>query len=382
MSDLAGARPSAPTLRDWVSDEQAAAVFGRPPQSAEVLTHNPMNAVTGGIWRVTAGDATAVCKVVADGAGADSPEHWEASHELRHFNYWRREIEAYAADLAAEFRPHGVDAPRLLHLDDPGQGAAVLWLEDVEGYGATDWDLGEFAAFAGALGQAQGRLAAAGDWDRPWLSRDFLRTYADSKPLDERRLADDSAWAQPRILQHLGDLREPLERLHHDRARFYDLAAACPRTLCHLDVWPANLMRRLVDDTFVLLDWSFCGDGALGEDVANLIPDSVFDLMRPVDELEALAEQVEEAYIEGVAAGGWDGDERWIRLGIRTAAVKYHWLVGGLLRDAADDGGATAYGGQHVDRDELYTARAEGLRLLCRWADEADALAFVLGVTT
>jgi hypothetical protein len=337
-----------------------------------------MNAVTGGIWRVTAGDATAICKVVTDGSGADSPAHWEASADPHHFNYWRREVEWYAADGAARFRPEGVDAPRLLHLDDRGT-SAVLWLEDVEGYDATEWELDEYAAFAGALGRAQGRAAVEGGWEQPWTSRSYLATYADSKPFDERRFADDASWRHQYIARHLADLREPLQQLHEGRSHLYRLAAACPRTLCHLDVWPANVMRRLVDGSFVLLDWSFAGDGALGEDVANLIPDSVFDLMRPVDELDELADRVEEAYVDGVAAGGWDGDERWIRLGIRAAGVKYHWLIDVLLRDPGD-GPARAYGGRHVDRDELYAARAAGLRLVCRWAEEAEALAFVLGV--
>jgi hypothetical protein len=106
----------------------------------------------------------------------------------------------------------------------------------------------------------------------------------------------------------------------------------------------------------------------------------VFDLMRPAEELDELADAVEEAYVDGVGASGWDGDERWIRLGIRAAGVKYHWLVGHLLRDAGETT-ATAYGGRHVDRDELYAARAAGLRLVCRWAAEAEALAYVLGLS-
>lgn len=378
MSDLGAHRPPAPPLRQWVDDRAVADILGAPPTSVELLSHNPLNAVTAGVWRVVAGDISAVCKVVTDGAGSDGPDHWAASDDRRHFNYWCREVEAYSADLARLWRADGVDAPRLLHLDDQGD-AVVLWLEDIEGYEAADWTLDELVAFAGALGRAQGRVAAEGGWEQPWMSRDFLRTYAESKPLDERRLVDDAAWAQPLVARHLGDLRGPLEALHRDRQRWYDLAGRCPRTLCHLDVWPANLMRRLVDGSFVLLDWSFCGDGALGEDVANLIPDSVFDLLRPVEELEELAERLEEAYVEGVAAGGWTGDERWVRLAIRAAGVKYHWLVGGLLRDAGGDVGATAYAGRHVVRDELYAARAGGLRLLCRWADEAEALAFVLG---
>jgi hypothetical protein len=366
-------------LGGYVDDDEVAAVLGGPPEAVEVLTHNPMNAVTGGVWRITTADTTAVLKVLTDGHDADaSPRHWQASDDPRHFNYWRREPEAYLADLASAFRPAGVDAPRLLHLEDRGD-TVLLWLEDVEGYDARDWELDELVAFAGALGAAQGRIAAVGAWDRPWLSQDYLRTYSESKPFDERLFADDQAWSNPRVQHHLGPLREALTHLRVDRERSYAMAAACPRTLCHLDVWPVNLMRRLVDGSFVLLDWSFCGAGALGEDIANLVPDSVFDLVRPVEELDELAARAEDAYIDGVFEGGWDGDDRWIRLGIRAAGVKYHWLIGLLLRDAADGEGALAYG-RHVDRDQLYDARAAGLRLVTRWQDEAEALAYVLGV--
>ena len=37
--------------------------------------------------------------------------------------------------------------------------------------------------------------------------------------------------------------------------------------------------------------------------------------------------------------------------------------------------------GRHVDRDQLDEARAAGLRLVTQWQDEADALAYVLGVS-
>ena len=52
-------------------------------------------------------------------------------------------------------------------------------------------------------------------------------------------------------------------------------------------MWPNNLIRRPSGEV-VLLDWAFTGDGALGEDVGNLIPDSVLDLLFPHDALDEL----------------------------------------------------------------------------------------------
>jgi hypothetical protein len=156
------------------------------------------------------------------------------------------------------------------------------------------------------------------------------------------------------------------------------LAERAPRTLCHLDLWPPNVVRR-ADGRFALIDWAFCGSGALGEDVSNLVPDSVFDLVQPAHVVERLAAACEHAYVDGVRESGWSGDERWIRLGIRAPAAKYHWLAARLIADPDTDP-RVAYGGRVVPADELFAARAAGLRVLCRWADEAVALAVELGV--
>ena len=140
-------------------------------------------------------------------------------------------------------------------------------------------------------------------------------------------------------------------------------------------------MRRLVDGSFVLLGLVVLR--RRGARRGHRQPGAGLGLRpgaRRSRSSTSWRERAEDAYIDGVFEGGWDGDDRWIRLGIRAAGVKYHWLIGLLLRDAADGDGALAYG-RHVDRDQLYAARAAGLRLVTRWQDEADALAYVLGVS-
>jgi hypothetical protein len=387
MSDLGGGvlgggAPDVGSLDRWVPPDQVAAVLGGPPERVELLTHNPLNAVTGGIWRVATAERTVVCKVLTDGRDHEGPAWWAASGDPTHWNWWLREALVYANDLPACFRPDGIDAPVPLLVDERSDGVTVLWLEWVEGTPGPQLGVDGLAGFAEALGRAQARLAEGGpdhtSWTgTPWLTRGFLAGYGDSKPVDEALLDDDRAWAAPRVDHYLGTLRDGLRRLHHQRAELYAWAAACPRTLCHLDVWPANLLRR-PDGTFVLVDWAFCGDGALGEDIANLVPDAFFDLLYPVDLLDEVATRVEAAYLAGLRSGGWEGDERWVALGIRSAAVKYHWLIERLLRDP--DAPAVVYGGRTVPVDDLYAARATGLGLLCRWADEARALAHDLGV--
>jgi thiamine kinase-like enzyme len=151
-----------------------------------------------------------------------------------------------------------------------------------------------------------------------------------------------------------------------------------PRTVCHLDVWPNNIVRR-PDGEVVFLDWAFTGDGALGEDVGNLIPDSVFDLLLDHELLPDLDERLTGAYLRGLRDAGWIGDPRLVRLGICASAVKYDWLtVLSLERAAAEE--QLAYGrGSTVDADRWYAARAAGLALCARWAAEAEDLARELG---
>ncbi|MGY4769888.1 hypothetical protein ACXC9Q_23470 (plasmid) [Kribbella sp. CWNU-51] len=47
-----------------------------------------------------------------------------------------------------------------------------------------------------------------------------------------------------------------------------------------------------------LFDWAFTGDGALGEDVGNHIPDAVFDLFWPAERLPELAETCIANYLD------------------------------------------------------------------------------------
>jgi hypothetical protein len=339
------------------------------------LHHNPANGVTGGLWR----DGATVHKRLT--RRPDAPAHWAASDDPRHWNYWRREALVHESALPGRL---GLAAPHVLAIEASGD-AIELVMEDVAGRHGAGLTVEDLATAALHLGRAQGGPGLVGGpdfvGDAPWLSRDFLAAYSGTRPADWRLLDDDAAWAQPLVARHFdADLRAGLVRLRHRRDELLALMAALPRAICHLDVWPSNLVRRPGGDV-VFLDWAFAGDGALGEDVSNLVPDSVFDLLLPHTRLRELAGACESAYLSGLRAGGWDGDERLVALGIRAGAVKYDWLAVRCLQDAGAARQAGYGGGTAVDADARYAARAAGLRLCARWADEAVALAGELGLT-
>jgi hypothetical protein len=129
-----------------------------------------------------------------------------------------------------------------------------------------------------------------------------------------------------------------------------------------------------------LIDWSFSGDGAIGEDIGNLVPDSIFDLQVDALELPRLEALLPAAYLSGLRAAGWSGDDRLVMLGIHASAVKYDWLGPRVIARTLADNVNEGYGGQIVDAADILAARWAGLGLVGRWARTAVADAERLGL--
>jgi hypothetical protein len=297
------------------------------------LTHNAGNQATGGIWLVEGPAGRAVLKIANAGEDAGA---WATSERGDHWNNWRREPLAYRSGLAqAAFGDAGLGAPRLLELVELGAGALALWLEAVDGLPGPRWTVERLADAAGRLGRVQAAWAGR-ELPYPWLSRGWLRQYVASKPIRE-----PVAWDHPlAVAAWPAELRARLRRLWARRADLLDQAEALPRTLCHLDVWPMNLIARGgPGDEIVLLDWSFAGAGAVGEDVANLIADSVADALIEPALLPAIDREVTAAYLAGLRAGGWRGGDAVVRRAIEvTGAAKYCWLAPIMLQRLAESG--------------------------------------------
>ncbi len=340
------------------------------------LPHNRANGVTRSVDRVRTGGRSAVVKVL--GRHTERvPTHWLPSDDPTHFNYWRREALAYGAGLADAYAGSGLVAPDLLALHHREDGSIALWLEDL-GSDDTEWTVDDVVEIARRLGVAQGRIAVEGGPDHGWLSRRFLRRSSSAKPIDAGLLDVAEHWGHPLIAGHdPGNLRDGTRQLYDEAEWFLDVSERLPRTLCHLDFRPNNLARQ-ADGTTALVDWSFTGDGALGEDVSNLIVDSVFDHFLSADDLTELDRRAITAYLDGLGEAGWNGNEQLVRLGVWSAAVKFRWLMPFQL--AQLDQPTVGYGGDEpVDPDRRYADRLGGLALLVEWAERARDLHRVLG---
>ena len=347
------------------------------------LVFNAANPITEVVERRPSGDGTAVVKVLRPD-GQVTVDHWVTSTDTAHWNLWNREDLAYTSALTDAFASDGIRGPRLLDRVVRGDGAVELWLEDVAGRPGPVWDLDDHARFARRLGAAQGRWARPGAAPRhEWLTRGWLRTYAMSRPPGPGILHDAAAWEHPVVVAGLGDerhrIRARFAELHDDADHWFGLLEALPRTLCHLDCWPNNAIAA-DDGTDVLIDWSFVGDGAVGEDPGNWVPDTLFDHFMEPDAFGVLDRTMWTNYADGLDDADWPHDPDVARLAMCASAVKYMWLPG-LMVGRADHDGPTAYGGQEgYPLVEVFRRRAVVFDALLGWIDEASALADALGL--
>jgi hypothetical protein len=331
-----------PGNQQKISPVSLPAAVGDTVLEAEPLRHGQANAAAGGIWRVRGPDGTAILKVARPPAGTDAPKAFPTSNEPTHWNYWRREAFAYQSGLAAAaYAGAGITAPALLEAGTRPDGGVELWLADVGGTGGFDWPVPRLARFARELGAAQARWAGRVP-ATPWLSRRWLAQYVAEAP-NWVGPVDPASWDHPNLAPWPGPVRTRLRELWAGRARVLAVAEAAEPTLCHLDVWPANL----ADDagTSVLLDWAFTGQGAVGEDLANLIVDCFTDGLMDLARLPELAEAAVEAYLAGLRDGGWAGSDDAVRTAVQASgAAKYSWFGPAMAaRAARDDLGRSSY---------------------------------------
>ena len=213
----------------------------------------------------------------------------------------------------------------------------------------------------------------------PWLSRDFLRQYSSEKPATWDLLDDDDAWQHPVVIQTFpAGLRDGVRLVHAHRERLYQISESLPRTLCHLDFWPKNLIRR-PDGQIALIDWSFTGLGAVGEDAGNLVPDSVLDHFIAARDLPRLEQVVFDGYLRGLRQAGWREDPRLVQLGMWSSAVKYDWLAAVTLEQVRQPRQYRYGGGGEIDATFRFAERSRVLEFNARWARQAVELAGQLG---
>ena len=98
-----------------------------------MLAYNRKNPVTDRLELVEFEGHAAVRKVLSCRNRADTTAEWRVSSDPAHWNYWRREADAYGGGLAAALEGTGVRMPRVLARRGLSDGNYELVLERIDG---------------------------------------------------------------------------------------------------------------------------------------------------------------------------------------------------------------------------------------------------------
>jgi hypothetical protein len=283
-----------------------------------------------GVWRVTGeaivdGDLTPFTIILkgwpAPGGDGD-PTAWDWPH---------RELRACASGVLDQL-PAGIAAPRCLGEMRGIDGTIWAWMTPISTGALARWELEHFGQVARRLGQFNGAyLAGMPLPNADWLSRGWTRQWTEAARASIEQL--DRYLGHPRVAQAFPPAeRRAIDRLFAERHGWFDAIDALPRTFCHLDAFPRNVFLRTGPDgglTLSLIDWSFTGIAAAGEEIVALVSSSIlFGEAAGIAE-ETLDETVFAAYIAGLRDAGWHGDERLTRMAY-TGSLAMRYLIGPL----------------------------------------------------
>ena len=305
--------------------------------SCEPLDVELINPITAGLYRVV-GTAEAgagvvrpwrvILKVIllpdftgtpVESGYAGQPEDW---------NYWRRELLAYRSGLPDRFtwplRP-----VRCWGTEDIDATTAWLWLEELDTTSRrAHWSLAELAASAYDWGafSAQGIVMLDDVESLPWAARTWLRGWVlTARGLGaDHALAHDGCWNHPLLRDRLPtSAQASFAGLMAVAETLLDRLDALPRTVAHHDTHWSNLFRETGPDgrRTVAIDWSFFGTAAIGEDLGHHIAINMFlGAVEPSDAEEHDATATD-AYLAGLRAYGWNGDDEDVRFAADVTAA-------------------------------------------------------------
>jgi hypothetical protein len=288
--------------------DELARAFGRPVPSYEIEPIDPdvrIHSVTGGVYRVRAGDDSAVLKVVRHGVDADPGGLWVSGAHPGHRNYWKREWLAFDTGLL-DGLPGRLRAPRTLLTTEHSDGECWIWMEDVAGRHGPDLQLEDYEVIARDLATTQGAYAAGTTAlpDQDWLSRDWLRGWVEVAGRHVDVIADGDVWLDERI-GSLVPLRKRALDVWRERERLLAIVDEAPRTVVHLDFWPTNLFVADGEPT-VAIDWSQVGIGGLAQDIDQIVLDPLWMQVLPDVDPRMLERHVVHAYTAGLQEAGCD----------------------------------------------------------------------------
>ncbi len=255
-----------------------------------------------------------------------TPDH--GGKEATDWNYWQREALVYRTAILQHL-PRTLVAPTCFALTDSvltveSTERCELWLEDMGSSDASTWSLERYGLAARHLGEWNGQFLVG----QPVPTEPWWR----GEDLDQRLAQGATGIAElPTLRDHpefaemlANDRIERIQALWAVRNQLRAALEQLPRTLCHRDAGPRNLMSRRGDDgnvATVALDWGMAGRGILGEEIVPLFAATLTFVAMPAAQIPRLDQIIFTNYIAGLRAAGWQGDERLVRFGFAALAA-------------------------------------------------------------
>jgi hypothetical protein len=245
--------------------------------------------------------------------------------DRRHWNYWQRELLFYQSELV-NLLPLGLVVPVCYGTVSWANDVAWLWLEDLGPWYTDHRPLAGLETVAGALGRLNGRYFGPDRLPRyDWFSQNQLAQMVSRipGPFQNPLFAGVGRprWDHPL----LANLFSPADDFRLFLDRIDDVLAALdrlPPCWCHGDGNPYNFVvrpGRHGDQEVVAMDWALTGIGTPGKDLAQLVGGSL-ELIESANTDRAI-HALFDAYTEGLAEGGWQGDNELVWFGYAAAAA-------------------------------------------------------------
>jgi hypothetical protein len=364
-------------ITDIVRQDQANPAFDLLEWTVEPIAHEAIISTTGGIYRFsgygTDGIQTKpwaiVLKIVKrpPGTRCQDPPEW---------CYWKREMLAFQSGMLATL-PDGIHTPRCCGTTEH-EDSVWIWMESIVESTGRRWSLDHYYYAARQLGRFGGAFLSG--YPMPnyaWLSPFFRSVFGDGGLWAGfmNPQSSDNAWQNPLVQRTFTALlRSRVLQIWDEKMQFFAALDQLPQVLCHNDLHRRNLMIRTNADgpeDLVAVDWAFCGPGAVGADLTELVINSTYFFEIEPVRIGQFEEAAFEGYLHGLRDLDWKGDPRLVRLGYITTAALWMgatlpgWVAIMLTGERAHR--ATATYGRSVD--EIL----EGWTILSRHAlDLAD----------
>jgi hypothetical protein len=283
------------------------------------------------------GEGNAVYRFFGNGSDKEEKLSWSLILKTIHptgdtceassWNYSKREPEAYQSGFLDDL-PGGLAAPRNFSVIQHPDGTYWIWLEDVKDDFDSHWPLEHYGVVARHLGQFNGSyLVNATLPSFSWLSSDWLRRYIELSASAIPLISEQCDHPIIRIGWPKDSFKKFIS-VWNQRNIFFDALDRLPQTLCHNDLFRRNLFARKTtddEDETVVIDWSYVGYGAIGQDLVPLVFASVFFNEIEFTQIHALEKVVFEGYLQGLEDVGWKGDPCLVRLGYTGGSIRYRF---------------------------------------------------------